>query len=118
MLRRQLCADPGHDVLMVVLGVLHGHVQRPDAESLEQRGEVAAVLVLLALGHHDEPATVAYERLEHVDLVGRQDGRPDPGDALPRAIGGMRQHDNVAIGEGLRGEQSDGVGVDEHPAFT
>ena len=52
--------------------VLNGRVHRPDAEPLEQIDEVVAVLVLVALGEHDQPTAFTHERLESVDLVGSQ----------------------------------------------
>ncbi len=117
-LARQLRAHPRHDVLVVVLGVLNGHVHRPDAEPLEQAHQVVAVLVLLALRQHDQPAAVADERLQSVDLLRRQNRRPDTGDPFPGAVGRMRHDHDVAIRQRGCRQRSRGVRVDPHAAFA
>ncbi len=57
---------------MVVLVVLDGGVLDLDPEPGEQLVEVVAVLLLLGLAEHDQPAAGGDERLDRVELLGTE----------------------------------------------
>lgn len=67
-------------------GVLDGGVLDAGAEPGEQFVEVAAVLLLLALGQHDQAAAVADVGLDRVELLDGEDRAAQSGGALP-AVG-------------------------------
>ena len=91
--------------------LLHGGADDRDAEAAEQLLQVVAVLVLVALRQHDQPAAAAHERLDEVQLVRREPGRPGAGDALGAPLGRVRDHQHVAGTQHVAGERAVGVRV-------
>ena len=86
-----------------------------DAEAGEQLGEVAAVLLLLVLGQHDQPAAVHDVLLDRVELLDGQDGAAQAGGALPALGGRMSDHEDVPRAQQGRGDRALGVRGDGVP---
>ena len=95
----------------VVLVVLDGVVLEMQPEPLQQLVEVVAVLVLLGLAEHDQPAAARDERLDRVELGGAQPRRPGSGRPLPARVRRMRDHEHAGAGQRLLGQRPLGVGA-------
>ncbi|MFC7643705.1 hypothetical protein ACFQX6_25225 [Streptosporangium lutulentum] len=78
----------------------------PDAEPGEQLGEVAAVLLLLVLGQHDQAAAARDVLLDRVELLDGQDGAAQAGGALPALGGRMSDHEDVLRAQQGRGDRA------------
>ncbi len=102
---------PGRDVLVPASPLLHGGADDRDAEAAEQLLQVVAVLVLVALPQHDQPAAAADERLDQVELLRAEPRRPGAGHALGAPLGRVRDHQHVTGTQHVAGERSAGVGV-------
>ncbi len=106
---------PGRHAVVGVARVLDGGVLDAHAEPGQQLGQVVAVLLLLALGEHDQAAAVRDVLLDGVELLHRQDRAAEPGGALPAVGGGMGDDEDVVGGEHGGRDRALGVGGDGVP---
>ena len=97
----KLGEDPARSA-PVVLVVLHGVVLEAQPETRQQLVEVVAVLVLLGLAEHDQPASARHERLDRVELVSAQPRRAGARRPLPGRLGRMRDHEHAGAGAAPR----------------
>ena len=96
----QLSQDPTRRT-EVILVVLDGLVLQGQAEPDQQVVDVVAVLLLLGLAEDHEPAAVAHEVLDGIELLGAQARRAGAGRPLPPRVGGMRDHEQVVLTQEL-----------------
>jgi Lrp/AsnC family transcriptional regulator, leucine-responsive regulatory protein len=108
--------DPGRRAGVGVLVVVDGVVEHAQAEALKQCVEVGAVLVLLGLGQHDQPATLTDPRLDRVELGVGEPRRAAGDDALPALLGGVGDHQHAGAVQRAGVQRAVDVGGDREAA--